>query len=78
MTKLNPNFALYKGKNNFDCFLLFRLHPLRVRKHPLDSVSGHPHRPRELRSQQPQHTEEGALQEEDVPQRRPLLDGRVN
>ena len=58
--------------------IVFRVHPLRLREHPLDPVGGHPHRPRELCRQQPQHPEEGALQEEDVPQGRPLLDGRVN
>ena len=68
----------YFDPGNFSCFLPFRFHPFRLRQHPLDAVRGHPHRPRELRCQQPQHPEEGALQEEDVPQRCPLLDGRVN
>ena len=45
-----------------------RLDPLRVSEHSLHAVRRDPHRPRELRGQQPQHPEEGALQEEDVAQ----------
>ena len=68
------SYGIVADQNYTDYFSPFRFHPLRLCKHPLDAVCGHPHRPRELRCQQPQHPEEGALQEEDVPQRRPLLD----
>ena len=49
----------------------------RVREPPLCHIGQHAHRPGEL-CQQPQHPEEGHLQEEDVPQRRPLLPDRVH
>ena len=58
--------------------IIARLDPVRVCQHPLHAVRRHTHRPRELRGQQPQHPEEGALQEEDVPQGCSLLDRRVN
>ena len=59
--------------NNNIILSWFRLYALCVGQHPLHLVGGDPDRLRELRREQSQHPEEGAVQEENVTQRRPQL-----